>query len=243
MSICSHQISRRQSTLHTTLSLAMVVNSFASSTMLLLSLLGVASMVDAAKFNPMETMFQPKQRPSATTNANQESVVENATFEQGQASPKQFIPPRQDHMAPTPEERQAERMARRERNEQRRAKIQEAMNRVQPTSSGVERLSQEEFEDMQKKHPEFRKLWGGGNSNNHMIQYADPGDDYDMWQQAYRMLGGFIDCDHQKSQGSGDHNGQGNGNAGNNGACSRWLMWASVSRTELLGKGDSACSF
>ncbi len=67
-----------------------------------------------------------------------------------------------------------------------------------------------------------------------VISYADPGDDYDMWQQAYRMLGGFIDCDNLKSQGSGS----GDNDGGDDGeACSRWMMWASVSRM-----GMNSCS-
>ena len=81
-------------------------------------------------------------------------------------------------------------------------------------------------------HPkEFRKLWGGSSNNGeNLIDYADPGNDYDMWQQAYRMLGGFIDCDHRKSEGSGDNGGGGSGDGdGDNQACSRWMMWASVS--------------
>lgn len=109
------------------------------------------------------------------------------------------------------------------------------MTKVQPTPGSVEKVSLDEFQMLQKDHPEFRKLWGGGNSNknNNLIAYADPGQDYDMWSQAYRMLGGFIDCDHQKSEGSGDHNDEENGNNANNAensqACSRWMMWASVS--------------
>ena len=196
------------------------------SSTLLLALLSAAALVEAAKFNPMETLLQqpqPRQRPTQHT-----EVLEN-TSSSTEASPKSFIPVR-DPFAPTPEEREAERMARRERNKERHAKIQEAMRKVSPTSQGVERVSASEFEAMQKDHPEFRKLWGGGGGNkNHMIEYADPGDDYDMWQQAYRMLGGFIDCDHQKSEGSGDHNEDGDGgNAENNGACSRWMIWAAV---------------
>jgi hypothetical protein len=47
------------------------------------------------------------------------------------------------------------------------------------------------------------------------------------------MLGGIIDCDHQKDEGSGDnHNGNGNGN--NSGACSRWMLWAAVSYFGLI---------
>jgi hypothetical protein len=196
---------------------------------LLLSLLSVVPMVGASKFNPMETLFLPRQRPSSNTPNQSNSLEENLTFQQLQDGSKQFIHPIQDPFAPTPEEREADRMARRERNEERRAKIHNAMMKARPSSEGLERVSKEEFETMQQQHPEFRKLWGGSSGNGHMIEYADPGDDYDMWQQAYRMLGGFIDCDHQKRERSGDRNGEGNGNAQSNGACSRWMMWASVS--------------
>ena len=102
------------------------------------------------------------------------------------------------------------------------------MKKVRPDTSGMEKLSGEELTRLSEDHPGgFRKLWGGsGKSDANLIAYADPGDDYDMWQQAYRMLGGFIDCDHQKSEGSGDNGGSGDRN---NDACSRWMMWASVS--------------
>ena len=40
------------------------------------------------------------------------------------------------------------------------------------------------------------------------------------------MLGGFIDCDHSKSQGSHD---SGENNNDGSGGCSRWMMWAAVS--------------
>ena len=40
------------------------------------------------------------------------------------------------------------------------------------------------------------------------------------------MLGGFIDCDHSKSNGS--HDSGENKNDGS-GGCSRWMMWAAVS--------------
>jgi hypothetical protein len=108
------------------------------------------------------------------------------------------------------------------------------MKKVRPDTSKIEKVSSEELEKLSEEHPnEFRKLWGGRTSNGeHLIQYADPGDDYDMWQQAYRMLGGFIDCDHQKSDGSGDDGG-GSGD-GDDQACSRWMMWASVSKKKKI---------
>jgi len=110
------------------------------------------------------------------------------------------------------------------------------MKKVRPDTSGMEKLSGEELARLSEDHPgEFRKLWGGsGNSDANLIAYADPGDDYDMWQQAYRMLGGFIDCDHQKSEGSGDNGGSGDGN---NDACSRWMMWASYVDPNYQGYG------
>jgi hypothetical protein len=193
--------------------------------------MSTAGVVDAGKFNPIDKLFQPLKQPTQ----QHRELLENSTMEQQQQGIEErgttsFIPPR-DPFAPTPEEREAERLARRERNRQRQAKVQEAMKKVRPQQQqGVEKLSQQEFELLQKDHPEFRRLWGGGNSNSHMIQYADPGDDYDMWQQAYRMLGGFIDCDHHKDQRSGDHGGEdGQGNNAQSTGCSRWMMWASVS--------------
>mmetsp|Transcript_15432 Transcript_15432/g.25005 ORF Transcript_15432/g.25005 Transcript_15432/m.25005 type:complete len:618 (-) Transcript_15432:333-2186(-) len=233
-----------------------------SNVVLLLSLLGALCVVDAAQFNPVDNLFQNFKGPVATVRSqpqlqhqqeeNQrqqqepQSPLENSTFETSSSSStgKQFIPPR-DPFAPTPEEREAERLARRERQRERRAKVQEAMKKVSPSSQkvnkggGFERVSNEEFQLLQQEHPEFRKLWGGGNKqSSHMIQYADPGDDYDMWQQAYRMLGGFIDCDHQKSEGSGDHNNEDNNDQeANNGACSRWMMWASYVDPNYQGYG------
>ena len=166
-----------------------------------------------SRFNPIENLFQPLQR----SQNNKEGSSKN--FQ---------IPHGPDPNAPTPEEREKERLARRERNRQRRANVAEAMKKTRPDASKIEKLSAEEVNKLSEKHPqEFRKLWGGsGGSDSNLIAYADPGDDYDMWQQAYRMLGGFIDCDHQKSEGSGDGGGSGDGDGE---ACSRWMMWASVS--------------
>jgi hypothetical protein len=118
----------------------------------------------------------------------------------------------------------------------RHAKVKEVLHGVRPdASSKLERVSESELHLLQKDHPELsRQLWGGSGSNSDkLINYADPGDDYDMWQQAYRMLGGFIDCDHAKDQGSGDRNNNNNGGQTKDGACSRWMMWASVSSSPM----------
>ena len=134
-----------------------------------------------------------------------------------------------DMYAPTEEEREEERQARRERQRERNARVKESIKYMQPDQA--EKVSQEELEKLSEDHPSLRQLWGGNNGKSNSAQYADPGDDYDMWQQAYRMLGGFIDCDHQKDEG-GSHD-EGNGD-GDGGACSRWMMWASVSYTLLV---------
>jgi TolA-binding protein len=187
------------------------------------------------RFNPIENLFQPLARPQQQQQQQQQQQSQQQQNESSNNNNKIKSNKKpelifDDPNAPTVEEREAEREARMERNRQRRTKVVDAMKKVRPDTSKIEKVSSEELEKLSEEHPnEFRKLWGGRTSNGeHLIQYADPGDDYDMWQQAYRMLGGFIDCDHQKSDGSGDDGG-GSGD-GDDQACSRWMMWASVSK-------------
>jgi hypothetical protein len=103
--------------------------------------------------------------------------------------------------------------------------MKEAMKKVKLDPEHVQRVSKKEIEAMGEDHPLLRGLsWGSHSSSNNAIQYADPGNDWAMWQQAYRMLGGFIDCDHNADgdDGSGD-----DGDDDQEG-CSRWMMWAAV---------------
>jgi hypothetical protein len=53
------------------------------------------------------------------------------------------------------------------------------------------------------------------------------------------MLGGFIDCDHDKSQnqGGGDHGGENNNHQQETTACSRWMLWASYVDPNYQGNG------
>jgi len=86
-------------------------------------------------------------------------------------------------------------------------------------------------EDVERVAAFNRELGWGGNSvqtnaydiSNYMM---DPGGEYDEWQQAYRTLGAFVDCDHDWG---GSHSGDNNG--GDRG-CNRWMMWAAVSKKE-----------
>mmetsp|Transcript_33154 Transcript_33154/g.48609 ORF Transcript_33154/g.48609 Transcript_33154/m.48609 type:complete len:699 (-) Transcript_33154:233-2329(-) len=68
---------------------------------------------------------------------------------------------------------------------------------------------------------------------------ADTSESYDAWQQAYRTLGAFIDCDHswnyENSHDSGDNGDNDDGE--DPVACSRWMMWASYIDPNYQGGG------
>jgi hypothetical protein len=140
------------------------------------------------------------------------------------------------HRAPSPEQRDEVARQRRRRLQQRRSRARETLATLSQTAdssptSPVQRLTQEEVDRVHRRTSWFGN--GDGYSYNAALGYlADPSQEYDKWAQAYRMLGAFIDCDHQKREGSGDHNNNNNNNNNNNGdgePCSRWMMWAAVS--------------
>lgn len=85
-----------------------------------------------------------------------------------------------------------------------------------------------------------RKLWGnGGNGDPYEPAggLAEETNYYDKWSQAYRFLGGYIDCTNSWGDGSHD-NGDGNNNdEGGEGACSRWMMWAAYTDPNYAGGG------
>jgi len=98
-----------------------------------------------------------------------------------------------------------------------------------PDPENLQKLTEEELRKLEKD----RKLswWSSGSSGSYSASFlADPSQEYDKWAQAYRMLGGMIDCDHDKDS-SGSHNSGDNdyGYGDSGGACSRWMVWASVS--------------
>lgn len=136
-----------------------------------------------------------------------------------------------DPNAPTPEEREAERQARILRHRERNARAKETLHRMGPGRNA-------EMVPEEKLSPNLRReLWGNKQSSS--VQFANPGDDYDMWQQAYRMLGGFIDCDHHKDEDGSHDNEDRDGDGGQQG-CSRWMLWAAVSFSLLLRKSVSS---
>jgi hypothetical protein len=180
-----------------------------SSALLLLLPVTEAGNGKSSQFNPVGSMFNGFVPPSRKNGGS------NTTLK--------------DLKAPTPKEREEERQARRERHLARNARVKETMKYMRPDTA--QKVSKEELEELSEDHPALRKLWGNGQDNT--AQYADPGDDYDMWQQAYRMLGVFIDCDHAQDGDGDSHDDNGEGG----GACSRWMMWASYVDPNYQGNG------
>lgn len=94
----------------------------------------------------------------------------------------------------------------------------------------IERVTEEEWKKIDATQKQRGLFWFGDSSSSSRVNgisasaLVDPSVFYDKWAQGYRMLGGFIDCDHDKSKNSRDNNNGDN----ENGACSRWMMWASV---------------
>lgn len=133
------------------------------------------------------------------------------------------------------------------RMKERREKAKAKLASLQPDLASLTQLSEDEIKEMydeiSSKDPGFEKednkwmrnLWGSSSSSNPYTSsnLADVSESYDWWSQGYRMLGGFIDCDNQKDEGSGDKDGGGD----NGGACSRWMMWAAYINPNYEGGG------
>jgi hypothetical protein len=123
------------------------------------------------------------------------------------------------HRGPTLEELEEDKKARKQRAMERSERAREKLNSQEPQRI---MMTQEE-----KEYPFMRRAWGNGGGGDWASGLEDPSQEYDKWAQAYRMLGGYIDCDHSKSQRSGDRD-QNNedGGDGDSVACSRWMIWA-----------------
>jgi hypothetical protein len=119
--------------------------------------------------------------------------------------------------------------ARRERVRERSERARRKLAFYKPDPDQVTRMTKEEIDKISDEdHPWMRGLgWGSGSSSEYADFFADPTESYDKWAQAYRMLGGYIDCDHQKD-GDDHHSGDNNQEESNGNACSRWMIWAAV---------------
>jgi hypothetical protein len=131
-------------------------------------------------------------------------------------------------------ERERERKNRLKDRHNHRSNAKQVYDKLPKSPEGkIERVSEEEWEQIDAKQKERGLSWfgdsgSGGSAYSNSI-LADPGAYYDKWAQAYRMLGGFIDCDNVKSENSHDNGNNNQNNNDGNSACSRWMMWAAVS--------------
>lgn len=133
--------------------------------------------------------------------------------------------------------------ARFERTQESRERARRKLQSIQPKPETLERVSPEELKAIKEKdHPSVRRMgWFAGKTDYEAFGtggYADPAGEYDMWAQAYRMLGGFIDCDHSWD-GDNHHSGSGDQDQEeeNEGGCSRWMMWAAYVNPNYQGNG------
>jgi hypothetical protein len=141
---------------------------------------------------------------------------------------------RKNHIHLDPTKLQLDRDARMERQRIRRERARQKIASIKPDVSTLHRLTKEELtQAAEDDHPWVRRAGWSSSSNNDPytnVGMADPSQEYDKWQQAYRMLGGFIDCDHKKSNNNNHKSGDQNQNQdGQSKGCSRWMMWAAVS--------------
>ena len=124
------------------------------------------------------------------------------------------------------EELAEERIARKKRMRERRERARDLLKTLPPP---------QQAQPMSTEEVDRHLSWFGGGGSASTDSYSakvlvDASAEYDKWAQAYRMIGGYIDCDHDKDgddhhSGSGDNN---NRNDGDSQACSRWMIWASV---------------
>lgn len=126
----------------------------------------------------------------------------------------------------TEQELRLEKQARRERTRKRQEAFREALRNMPPPES----LEKVEMDQWYKFQGDRNLGWlsssGSAGYTTSSGALADPSQEYDKWAQAYRMMGGFIDCAHSKDEDHHDDK-EGEGNGGKS-ACSRWMMWAAV---------------
>lgn len=72
--------------------------------------------------------------------------------------------------------------------------------------------------------------------NTYRVQpFAEGISEYDSYQQAWRFLGFMVDCNAKTSDDDNQQGGGSNSNDGGTGeGCKRYLLWAAVSRCEIV---------
>lgn len=183
----------------------------------------------------------------ATSSSNSGSIFDNIQKPNermnNKGGPRQSIPRTRDEFL-AEDAKRSERMQ--QQRETARDKIREMMDNPQLYSQSPERLSEEEMSNLEKEairdDPNFERKenrWLRNRKyNEEDFEYsslADPGQYYDVWAQAYRMLGVYINCKKSVSSDGwsgyyryGNNNRNNNNNNDDEDGCQRWVIWASV---------------
>jgi len=135
-----------------------------------------------------------------------------------------------------------------ERMASRRAAARAKIAQHRPETSSLHKIDSKEFTNIKSKlsniDPELKKTehqwirqmnWNSGNDPDPYESsfLADSGVEYDWWAQGYRLVGGYIDCDTERNDGSHDSGDDDGGNTG----CPRWMIWASYYNPNYNGGG------
>jgi len=156
--------------------------------------------------------------------------------------------PKRNASVPVPktrEQKQAHAKSKGERITERRERAKDLIRNHQPEPGMIRRMEEghmkEAYRNAIKTDPNLEdenNAWLRDLSSSstrytgEVPDYMAPIDVYyDKWAQAYRLLGGFIDCDNE-ADGSGDNSGDGGGDGD---ACSRWMMWAAYANPNYNG--------
>merc|ERR1712048_598547 len=107
-------------------------------------------------------------------------------------------------------------------------KLRKKAKSFRPNINDLEKLSEKEALRHRTLWDKTKFKYGSGyrTTNENKEFLADVGTSWDIWQQAYRMLGGYIDCEHPRDD--EDQSG-----------CSRWMIWAAYVDPDYSGGGRS----
>jgi len=149
----------------------------------------------------------------------------------------------------SPEQKAQERILKAKRHQERRNNAKELIAKHQPEPGVLAKMNPHDVRKVygnaikadpsleEENHHWLRDLGGSYAASENPSFLASTSEYYDPFQQGYRMLGGFIDCDHgQDGSGSGDNNNNGGNNNGDE-TCSRWMMWAAYINPNYGGGG------
>ncbi len=130
----------------------------------------------------------------------------------------------------TAAQRRMARMKQLESDPERKERIHRVLRNTKPQIEQLVPMTPDELVRMEEQNPNLRARKVSQSYSPYSLgNLADPGADYSMWAQAFRMLGGFIDCGHNKFSDSHKGNSHNYNFENKDGSCSRWMMWAAVS--------------